>query len=147
MLTNFITLEQIQITDEIITWEEAIQLAAKPLINNHSITEDYIDAMIETVKELGSYIMIAPHVALPHARPERGAQKVAISILKVSNGVKFSDDPEHLVYLVIVLSAVDNASHTALLTSIAKLLESQDRIMQLSKAIDSQEMLTIINQF
>lgn len=147
MLTNFITPEQIQLTDDIITWEEAIQLAATPLVNNQSISEEYIDAMIETVTELGSYIIIAPHVALPHARPERGAKKVAISILQVSNGVKFSDDPEHLVYLVIVLSAIDNGSHTELLTRIAKLLESPERIMRLTKAIDNQEILAIIDQF
>lgn len=147
MLNKFITIEQIQLTDEIINWEDAIKLAAVPLIENQSITESYIQAMIQTVKELGPYIIITPHVALPHARPEKGAQKVALSLLQVSNGVIFSDDPEHNVYLVIVLSAIDNSSHIELLTGLADLLESQERVMQLSKAIDAKEILDVINQF
>ena len=41
--------------------------------------------MINNVKEIGSYIVIAPKVAIPHARPEDGTNKLGISFLKLEH--------------------------------------------------------------
>ena len=51
------------------------------MVKNGTIEERYIDGMIETVKNLGPYIVIAPGVALPHARPEDGVIEPSMSLV------------------------------------------------------------------
>lgn len=45
-------------------------------MNNGCIKESYIDAMVNTVKNMGPYIVIAPGIAMPHAAPEDGVLKL-----------------------------------------------------------------------
>ena len=54
-------------------WEDAIRIATKDLLAGGYIKESYVDGIIDCVKEFGPYIVIAPDIALPHARPEKGA--------------------------------------------------------------------------
>ncbi len=60
----------LQLTDSADDWKSAVRLAAKPLLNYEYIEPSYVEAMIKSVEQLGPYIVIAPKVALPHARPK-----------------------------------------------------------------------------
>lgn len=52
-----------------------MRIGGELLEKSGAIEPRYIDAMINTVKEIGPYIVIAPGIAMPHARPEAGAKK------------------------------------------------------------------------
>ncbi len=62
------------------TWQEAIQEVSKPLLKKEIITKNYVRAMIENVEKYGPYIVIGPHLALAHARPEDGAKRLGLSL-------------------------------------------------------------------
>ena len=52
------------------TWEDAIRQASEPLsLGQGAILGGYIDSMIDSVKELGPYIILMPGFALAHAAP------------------------------------------------------------------------------
>jgi len=144
MLTKLLTIETIQLQEHVATWQEAITLAAQPLVDNQSIRREYIGAMIASVEEFGPYIVIAPLVALPHARPEEGALKVGVSLLKLNQSVSFSNDSEHEVNLLIVLSATDNSSHIGLLTALSELLGDEEIIQSIIMAESKSEIIQII---
>lgn len=73
----------IQLLPEVSDWQEAITKSAAPLLEQGYIDSGYLKAMIDSVHEYGPYIVIAPMVAMPHARPETGSKKLGFSILKL----------------------------------------------------------------
>jgi mannitol/fructose-specific phosphotransferase system IIA component (Ntr-type) len=147
MLLELLTAETIQFSASEPSWQEAIKLSAQPLLKNLSITEDYITAMIAAVDKFGPYIVIAPKVALPHARPEKGALKMGLSLLITKNEVKFSDDPEHTVNLLFALSATDSKSHILALTELSDVLGDEDAINALIAANNVAEVQAILQKY
>ena len=53
--------ENIQLSSQKMSWEEAIRLTAQPLLTKGKIKESYIQAMIDKVKEYGPFINIGEY--------------------------------------------------------------------------------------
>ena len=84
MLSDLLTEDLVQLNVVASNWEDAIRKSAQPLVDNKKVTEGYVDDIIKGVNELGPYIVITEHVALPHARPESGALESAVGITVLS---------------------------------------------------------------
>ena len=69
-LEDLLSGETVRMGDAVTGWEEAVRRAADPLIRRRVIEERYVEAMLRAVRELGPYMVIAPQVAVPHARAE-----------------------------------------------------------------------------
>lgn len=146
MLNELLTEQTIQLKDRVSSWEEAIRVASQPLIDLQSIRPDYVDAMVTNVKELGPYIVIAPNIAIPHARPETGVEQLGMSFLRLKEPVHFSEKEKHRAQLVIVLAAIDNQTHLKALAQLTELLSNEDNVEQLISASDRQTVIELINQ-
>lgn len=116
--------ENVQILDGALDWKDAVRKSAKPLENGNFITTNYAEAIISNVEELGPYICIAPHVAMPHARPEQGALKTQVAVTLFRNEIVFNRDDVR-ANLFITLSAADADSHLAMLVKISELLQDE----------------------
>lgn len=143
MIKSVLERELIQITSEISTWEDAIIKAADPLVNRNYINQQYVQAMIESVKKLGPYIVIAPGVAIAHARPEDGVHKMGISLLKINHSIPFSDKGHH-VSLVFVLAALDSTSHLNILSELAEVLSDNERLNQIKNASSVDQIVKVV---
>ena len=128
MLIEKITKQDIQIGIEASNWEEAISKSAKILLDKGCIEESYIDAMINTVKEKGPYIVIGQHIALAHARPECGVHKFALNFSLLDTPVEFGSENFDPVKLIITLAATDSNSHLQVLAELAEVLMDQERL-------------------
>ncbi len=147
MHLNQISKDFVQITDKAESWESAVKLCFEPLLKNGYITEHYIDAVISKAKELNFYFLIAPHLGMPHARPEEGVLKTGISILIVKDGVKFEDHRNNPVYVLIGLAAADSSSHIDVLTDISELFGGdEDIIQELKTASTKEEVIKLLNK-
>ena len=133
----------VQFETRVSDWQEAIVKSAKPLLDGGYIEQGYVDAMIESVNEFGPYIVIAPRVAMPHARPETGSKKIGYSILKLEEPVKFSEEAEHEVELLVALSCVNAESHLEILQFIVEVLSNEEKFSNALKATDKQELIDI----
>lgn len=145
VLSDLITKETIQIIESVSDWEEAIRVAAAPLVNNQSIQPRYIEAMIENIKKEGPYVVITPRVAIPHARPEDGVNVLSMSLLVVKESVDFA--PEKPVNLIIVLAAIDNETHLKALAQLMEMLSSPKTIDRLLQLENKDEMMKMINHY
>ena len=133
----------IQFESSVSTWEEAIIKSAQPLLEGEYVDQGYIDAMIDSVNEYGPYIVIAPKVAMPHARPETGSKKIGYSILKLEQPIGFSEEPEHQVELLVALSCVNAESHLEILQFIVEVLSDSERFDGALKATTKTELLNV----
>ena len=64
------------------TWEEAVAASCQPLLDDGSIEQAYIDAVIGCVKKYGPYIVFAPNIAMPHSQEGAvGVNDTAVSYI------------------------------------------------------------------
>ncbi|MCX8198484.1 MAG: PTS sugar transporter subunit IIA [Sulfolobales archaeon] len=115
-------------------WSTAVRASMKILVDNGCVEERYVDGAIETCRNMGPYIAIAPGIAIPHARPEDGAKEVCLCFLIVRNGVYFGSENDP-VHLLIGFSSPDRVAHLALIKELAGLLINYGpRILDLAKS-------------
>ena len=87
----------------------------------------------------------APKIAISHARPEAGVNKLGMSILLLKEAVNFSETEDREVNVVITLAAPDNEKHLLALQQLSELLMgSLDELLTLK---DAESVLGLINRY
>ena len=124
--------DHIKIKVSVSDYEDAIKKVGQILVDTNSIKENYIQSMIDAIKQLGPYIVMAPGFALAHARPSADVLKDDVSIITLKEPVCFNsiNDP---VYVIMCLAAKDSNSHIDLMQKIATILMKGDTIEKLKK--------------
>lgn len=123
MLIDVLPKEHMQQVEHIETWEAAIELASKPLLEAGYIENVYVKNMIASVNQNGPYIVLMDYFALPHAKAGEGVNQLAMSLLKVNQPVDLKGNP---VNIFIVLAAIDTDSHMQSLREISRILADED---------------------
>ena len=141
MLVN---IHNIKTQVEVSTPEEAIIACGTQLIESGLVRDSYIHAMIDVFHQLGAYIVIAPHVALPHASPDNGAIASGICITSLKNPIYFGHQDNDPVHVLIGLASHDGISHIETLQKMAEFLSLEENI---SKLINCQTESEIKNLF
>ncbi len=90
----------IQINVHADSWQSALRLAAKPLLDNGSITATYVENMIQAVIKYGPYIVIAPGLALGHAEPDEMCLKPAMQLQRLIRQLNSEVKPMILLMLL-----------------------------------------------
>lgn len=146
-LRELLNEDTIYLNQEATSWEDAIRVSANPLKNLGYIKDSYIDAMIENVRKLGPYIVIAPKVAMPHARPEDGVNKVSMTLTTFKEDIYFSGKEQHKVKILISLAPKDNQTHIKALACLTKMLSKKENIDKILNSKDKYEVLEVINKY
>lgn len=120
---NVLKKENISIYQDADNWQQAITYSLKPLEDQGYVDDRYAKAIISNVERLGPYIVIAPNIALPHARPEEGVISTQLSITLFQNPISFNE--QTAAKLFIALAAADNSSHLDALVAITKILQDE----------------------
>ncbi|WP_051425514.1 PTS sugar transporter subunit IIA [Jiangella gansuensis] len=101
-------------------WRGAVHAACAPLVTAGAVEARYPDRCIGIAEEHGPYMVLAPGIALAHARPEDGAVRLCLSAAVLSRPVEFGHDQNDPVDLVLAFGSPDDASHLELLQSLAE---------------------------
>ena len=131
--------ENVQIVKEARDWREAIRISVTPLENGNYVVPRYKEEIISNVESMGAYIVLAPNIALPHARPEQGVLKSQIAITLFENEVKF-ENKEIPVRLFITLAAADSDSHLNALMKISDLLQDGETVEKILNSVNEEEL-------
>ncbi|MDG6881449.1 Ascorbate-specific phosphotransferase enzyme IIA component [Phocoenobacter uteri] len=107
------------------SWEDAIKIGTDMLVASGAIEPRYYDNIISKVKEMGPYIILAPGLAMPHARPEEGVIKTAFALVTLTEPV-FFDGEEEGVKVLITLSGSSSDEHMQGIMEITQVLEDED---------------------
>lgn len=145
-LINALSPDHIRVKAKAHNWREAVQVVGDLFIKTGIANPDYTQAMIETVEELGPYCVIAPGVAMPHARPEGRVLQTGFTIATLQNPVEFGSDENDPVDIIIGLAAVDKVKHIKALKLISSLLSTDHMIESIREAASREELFTLITQ-
>ncbi|MGS2619988.1 PTS sugar transporter subunit IIA [Micromonospora sp. LZ34] len=115
------------------TWEQAVESAAELLVGLGVATSGYPGACVDIVRRQGPYIVLAPGLALVHARPESGGRALGIGCVRLDEPVTFGHKTNDPVDLLISFCSPDDSQHITALTSLAKAL-AQGLAQQLRNA-------------
>ncbi|ADO47688.1 PTS sugar transporter subunit IIA [[Enterobacter] lignolyticus] len=147
MLRTWIHDGTIRLQERVENWPQALELCATPLLEAGIITPDYITAIMTQHRRLGPYYVLAPGLAMPHARPEEGAKGLGLSLLKLQHGVAFGSEDNDPVDLIILLAAPDKHSHIDMIAALAELFSSDEAMRELHQATTVEEIKNIISRF
>lgn len=144
MLTEYLTPDRIRVHVAVDDWEEAVRTAGSLLLEAGTCEPRYIDAMINAVHEMGPYMVLAPGLALAHARPEDGVTDVGMSLITLDPPVDFGAEGKDPISLVIAFGAVDKEKHLDMLQALALFLDDPVRRQRLAEAESVDNILSLI---
>jgi mannitol/fructose-specific phosphotransferase system IIA component (Ntr-type) len=147
MLSEYITRDLIRLQVKVENWEEAVREGGKLLLDAGICEDRYVDAMVDAVRNMGPYMVLAPGIALAHGRPEDGVLKVGMSIINLSTPVDFGNEENDPVYLVISFGGIDKESHIGMLQELAGFLVDEDNQTFLKTATTIDEVLKAFSTF
>ena len=116
------------------SWRESFELAGAGLVESGRTLPSYTQEMIQAFEELGPYMVIAPGIALAHARPSAAVLETGLSIVTLSTPIEFGSQSNDPVSLVIGLAAIDHDSHIDLMAALSELLMSEEQVTLLLNA-------------
>lgn len=108
------------------TWEDVIRHGGQLMVDAGFTDPTYTEAMIDVVRDMGPYIVLAPSLAMPHARPEMGAKQVGAALVTLEKPIDFGSPENDPVSVAVFLCAPNKDEHIQLLTDIATLFEDEE---------------------
>lgn len=115
---------------EINDWQEAIKLAAEPLIKDKKIKRQYVSEVIKAIETLGNYMVFIPEIAFVHAEPTFVIEN-SVSILVLEKPIKFGSKKDILVKVIVVLA---NKSENMNLVNLINIITKEGNIKKLKEA-------------
>ncbi|HET6818071.1 MAG TPA: PTS sugar transporter subunit IIA [Mycobacteriales bacterium] len=103
-------------------WAAAVTAAAQLLCDAGAVSEHYVERCVEIVHDHGPYIVVAPGIAIAHARPEDGAHELGLSSVSLAAPVRFGHPGNDPVSLVFAFSSPDRDAHVGLVAALARAL-------------------------
>lgn len=143
-LRELLTPRRIALNQPAADWRAAVRAAGELLAQTGGVEPRYVEAMLRTAEELGPYIVIAPGLALPHARPGDGALQACLALITLRPPVAFGAPENDPVWLVIALAAPDAEEHVGALAQLAEALSTpgvMDALRQAESVAEVQQVL------
>jgi PTS system ascorbate-specific IIA component len=126
-------------------WKQALELAGDALVTSKRTTTQYTEAMVQAFEELGPYMVIAPGIALAHARPSEAVLGTGLSLITLSEPVVFGSEANDPVRLVIGLAAVDHDSHIDLMAALSDLLMDVMKVNMMLQAENVEQVRELLS--
>lgn len=104
-------------------WEEAIKIGTDMLVASGAVEPRYYENIVSKIKELGPYIILAPGLAMPHARPEEGVIKTAFGLVTLTEPVELNGES---VSVLVTLAGSDSDTHMEGIMEITQVFDDPD---------------------
>ncbi|MGG6314167.1 PTS sugar transporter subunit IIA [Paenibacillus macerans] len=120
--------------------QEAIRAAGRLLVDSGAAEDSYVESMLSAFRDKGPYIVVAPQIALPHAKAESGVNEASVSFVRLKRPVAFGHPENDPVKLVFALGSSSSSEHIDLLRRLTTLLNEPANIEALKAAQTAEEI-------
>ena len=146
-LRQMLTREMVRLeVPALLSPEDVIRYSGKILVEAGKVEEQYVNEMIESYRKLGPYMVMAPGLAMPHARPGGNVKEPCISFVKLKEPVNFRHPCNDPVKIVFALGGVSDNGHIELLQDLSSLLAADKMIEKLSAVNTYEELIEPIEK-
>lgn len=135
------------INESNLTVDSALELTCSLLIKNKKISPNYLEAIKQKHKEIGAYYVLAPRIAMPHARPEDGVNEAALQVTVFKNGVNFESEDNGNVYLAVTLAAMTSDNHINTIMALSELFQNDEDIDAIINSDNKETIIDIIKKY
>src|SRR5690554_658296 len=125
-------------------WRAAVRVAGGALTAMGSARAGYSDEMIRMIEEHGPYVVIAPGLALAHARPGPDVLADGLAVVTLKEPVSFGHPHNDPVRVVLGLAILRMETHLASVAAIANIFNDSDAVTALAEATTPGEVLRIM---
>jgi ascorbate PTS system EIIA or EIIAB component len=134
----------IELRADVADWRAAVRVAAEVLARTGAATPAYGDEMVRMIEEHGPYVVIAPGLALAHARPGPAVLADGLAIVTLSTPVAFGHPHNDPVSVVLGLAIATADEHLAAVASLANVFNDSSAVVELTAATSTDEVLRIM---
>ena len=120
--------------------EHAVELSGDLLVSSGRVTPDYVTQMVDVLDSHGPYFVIAPGIALAHAKPSEAVLSTGLSLVTLAEPVVFGHESNDPVRLIIGLCAMDHDAHIDMLAELSTLLSDEATVNSLLNAVDTEHI-------
>lgn len=128
-------------------WQDVVYEVGTLLFQNGFIKKEYINDMIEAVKEFGPYMILVPKIAFFHSRPNENVIKTGLSFITLENEVLFDDFDNQKIKYAFGFCAKDSDSHLEMLKEIAMCLQNKKFLNLLESKCQKEELINFFKKF
>ncbi|HEY1530736.1 MAG TPA: PTS sugar transporter subunit IIA [Galbitalea sp.] len=121
-------------------WQGAVRAAGAALAAAGFAKPSYADEMVRMIDEHGPYVVIAPGLALAHARPGPEVLKVGIAVVTLATPINFGHPYNDPVSVVLALATDASDAHVTLVAELANLFNDSSMIPELAAATTVEEV-------
>jgi|SRR5665213_505381 len=125
-------------------WRDAVRAAGAALANAGIARPGYSDEMIRMIDEHGPYVVIAPGLALAHARPGPEVLKDGLAVATLATPVNFGHPYNDPVSVVLALAVASGDAHIALVAELANIFNDSSAVADLAAATTVEEVQSIM---
>ncbi|MEO7720481.1 MAG: PTS sugar transporter subunit IIA [Pseudolysinimonas sp.] len=125
-------------------WRAAVELAGQCLTRAGAAEPRYADEMIRMIEEHGPYVVIAPGLALAHARPGPEVLGDGLAVVTLSTPVDFGHPHNDPVRVVLALAVHSPEQHLRMVAELANLFNDSDAVERLAEAGSADQVRAIL---
>ena len=130
-----------------LTVDNALDITCSKLVEQGKVDATYLEAIKKKHKEIGAYYVLAPKIAMPHARPEDGVNEAALQITVFKNGVDLESEDNGDVFFAVTLAALDSDSHIQTIVALSELFQNDDDIDAIISAENESAIAEILKKY
>jgi PTS system ascorbate-specific IIA component len=125
-------------------WRQAVRLAGAALVAGGVTTEAYTERMVQVVEEFGSYIVIAPGLALAHARPGPDVLHDGLAVVTLNEPVVFGHPHNDPVEVVLALAVTSSQGHVTVLAELANVFNDAGATRAIAQATTADDVRAVL---
>tara|TARA_Y100001956_G_scaffold2618_1_gene2713 strand:+ start:108 stop:554 length:447 start_codon:yes stop_codon:yes gene_type:complete len=130
-----------------LTVDNALDITCSKLVEQGKVDATYLEAIKKKHEEIGAYYVLAPKIAMPHARPEDGVNEAALQITVFKNGVDLESEDNGDVFFAVTLAALDSDSHIQTIVALSELFQNDDDIDAIISAENESAIAEILKKY
>jgi len=125
-------------------WRAAVREAGRALTRSGATRSEYADRMIAVIEEFGAYIVIAPGLALAHARPGSDVRHEGLAVVTLADPVSFGHPHNDPVRVVVGLAVANAEEHVASVAKLANAFNDAGIVGRIARATTPAEVRTLL---
>lgn len=133
---------RVEVIEEVESWEEAVKIAANPLLKDKCITENYLEQIKNNILKEPNRFLVDHDIILAHSRPSEEVKNNGLSFLKINQGVIFPKINKK-IKLIFVISALSTRHHMDWLQRFAKIMDDLEMVEKINKETKKDEIIKI----